>query len=115
MAFRADYRVVDPLGSPGPHGRGENPIVLHLGGSVSATSVAGYGARTAEEIVRAHRERLFPWVKPYYGKPLVLSQGDGVWVRDVGGTEYLDFFAGILTTSIGHCHPAVTAIRRRST
>ena len=109
MAFRADYRVVDPLGSPGPYGRGENPIVLHLGGSVSATSVAGHGARTAEEIVRAHRERLFPWVKPYYGKPLVLSEGDGVWVRDVGGTEYLDFFAGILTTSIGHCHPAVTA------
>ncbi|MEX0912432.1 MAG: aminotransferase class III-fold pyridoxal phosphate-dependent enzyme, partial [Gemmatimonadota bacterium] len=28
---------------------------------------------------------------------------------DVDGREYLDFFAGILTTSIGHCHPEVVA------
>ncbi|TDI83651.1 MAG: aspartate aminotransferase family protein [Caldithrix sp.] len=28
-------------------------------------------------------------------------------VIDVEGVEYLDFFAGILTTGIGHCHPDV--------
>jgi 4-aminobutyrate aminotransferase-like enzyme len=66
-------------------------------------------ARRDEEIVSAHRDRLFPWVKPYYDEPVVLAEGEGVWVKDVQGTEYLDFFAGILTTSIGHCHPAVTA------
>lgn len=58
-------------------------------------------------IAAEHARRLFPWVKPYYAKPLVLSDGEGVWVRDVDGEEYLDLFAGILTTSIGHCHPAV--------
>ncbi len=26
---------------------------------------------------------------------------------DGSGTEYLDFFSGILTTSIGHSHPEV--------
>ncbi len=62
-----------------------------------------------EEVFRAHQERLFPWVKPYYGQPIVIDQADGVWVKDIQGREYLDFFAGILTTSIGHCHPAVTA------
>ena len=56
-----------------------------------------------------HREHLFPWVKPYYAEPLVLSQGEGVWVRDKEGKEYLDFFAGILTTSVGHCHPDVVS------
>ena len=61
----------------------------------------------ASEIVAAHREHLFPWVKPYYAEPLVLSEGEGVWVRDEQGKEYLDFFAGILTTSVGHCHPDV--------
>ena len=57
----------------------------------------------------AHRQRLFPWVKPYYAEPLVLSEGEGVWVRDVQGRRYLDGFAGILTTSVGHCHPDVVA------
>jgi 4-aminobutyrate aminotransferase-like enzyme len=59
--------------------------------------------------VAAHREHLFPWVKPYYADPLVLSEGEGVWVRDEQGKEYLDFFAGILTTSVGHCHPDVVS------
>lgn len=54
-----------------------------------------------------HTDRFFPWVRPYYGEPIALSDGEGVWVRDVDGEEYLDLFAGILTTSVGHCHPAV--------
>ncbi len=57
-------------------------------------------------MVRSH---LFPWVKPYYEEPLVLSEGEGVWVRDEHGKQYLDFFAGILTTSVGHCHPDVVS------
>lgn len=51
--------------------------------------------------------RLFPWVKPYYADPLVLEEAKGVWVIDDSGREYLDFFAGIVTTSVGHCHPHV--------
>ncbi len=63
----------------------------------------------AQETVTAQREYLFPWVKPYYAEPLVLSGGEGVWVRDEQGKEYLDFFAGILTTSVGHCNPDVVS------
>jgi len=63
----------------------------------------------ALETLTAHKEHLFPWVKPYYAEPLVLSEGEGVWVRDKEGKEYLDFFAGILTTSVGHCHPDVVS------
>jgi 4-aminobutyrate aminotransferase-like enzyme len=62
----------------------------------------------AQAVIRAQHRRFFPWVKPYYAEPLVLEEAEGVWVRDVEGREYLDFFAGILTTSIGHCHPEVT-------
>ena len=29
-------------------------------------------------------------------------------MRDADGNEYLDFFGGILTVSIGHCDPRVT-------
>jgi 4-aminobutyrate aminotransferase-like enzyme len=62
---------------------------------------------TTEEVLQAHRDHLFPCVTPYYKHPLVLEEGEGVWVRDADGREYLDFFAGILTTSVGHCHPRV--------
>ena len=65
------------------------------------------GGPTAAETTAAHRDVLFPWVRPYYAEPLVLAEAEGVRVRDVTGEEYLDLFAGILTTSIGHCHPAV--------
>lgn len=64
-------------------------------------------AADAATVLHRQRERLFPWVKPYYADPLVLSEGSGVWVTDASGEAYLDFFAGIVTTSIGHCHPEV--------
>jgi 4-aminobutyrate aminotransferase len=68
------------------------------------TAAAG---RSAQEITALHRELLFPCVTPYYREPVVLAEGKGIRVVDVEGREYLDLFAGILTTSIGHCHPEV--------
>ena len=43
-----------------------------------------------------------------YGQPLPLARGDGMYLYDVEGNRYLDFFGGILTVSVGHCHPKVT-------
>jgi len=57
----------------------------------------------------AHGDYLFPCAPPLYENPLVLTEGHGVWVTDASGREFLDFFAGILTTGIGHCHPEVVA------
>jgi 4-aminobutyrate aminotransferase-like enzyme len=68
----------------------------------------------AEPVLETHRDYLFPNVTPYYKEPLVLEEGEGVWIRDASGREYLDFFAGILTTSLGHCHPRVVeAVREQ--
>jgi 4-aminobutyrate aminotransferase-like enzyme len=61
-----------------------------------------------QRLLAGHDEFLFPCARPYYRSPLVLEEAQGVWVKDMEGREYLDLFAGILTTSIGHCHPAVT-------
>ena len=72
--------------------------------SVQTTTAAE--SRT-QALAAAQAHYLFPWVRPYYSEPLALSEGEGVWVRDVDGDEYLDLFAGILTTSVGHCNPAV--------
>ncbi len=60
--------------------------------------------------VRAkHKEFLFPCVANYYEEPVVLTEGYGSCVKDADGREYLDFFGGILTLSLGHCHPEVVA------
>jgi alanine-glyoxylate transaminase/(R)-3-amino-2-methylpropionate-pyruvate transaminase len=52
-------------------------------------------------------EFIIPAAAPYYKDPLVLVEGTGSTVTDADGREYLDFFCGILTTAIGHCHPEV--------
>jgi 4-aminobutyrate aminotransferase-like enzyme len=63
---------------------------------------------TEETVRRKQKELLFPNVSTYYQDALVVESGKGMFVRDVEGREYLDFFAGILTVSVGHCHPRVT-------
>ena len=74
----------------------------------------GDGRMSAKEVREKHREFLFPCVANYYEEPVVITQGDGCCVRDADGREYLDFFGGILTCGIGHCHPDVTeAIREQ--
>jgi len=61
------------------------------------------------EIVRKHKEFLFPAVATYYQEPIALVRGEGQYVWDDQGTRYLDCFGGVLTVSVGHAHPQVNA------
>ena len=61
------------------------------------------------EILAKHQEFLFPSVATFYAEPLPLTRGEGQFIWDVDGNRYLDFFGGIVTVGIGHCHPKVTA------
>ena len=72
----------------------------------ATTSITG---RTSAEIVEGHRDVLLPAMVHLYQEPLALAEGKGVRVWDADGHEYLDLFAGILTTSVGHCNPRVVA------
>ena len=62
----------------------------------------------ASDVRGKQGEFLFPCVANYYQEPVVLARGEGSRVADVDGREYMDFFGGILTVSVGHCHPDVT-------
>lgn len=62
----------------------------------------------SEDVRDKHRKHLFPAVSNFYEEPVVLHEGAGLRVRDLDGREYLDFFGGILTVSVGHAHPDVT-------
>jgi len=58
--------------------------------------------------VRAkHKEFLFPCVANYYEEPIVITKAKGTQVEDLDGNQYLDFFGGILTVSLGHCQDDV--------
>jgi 4-aminobutyrate aminotransferase and related aminotransferases len=59
------------------------------------------------EIVRKHKEFLFPAVANYYEEPIAIVRGDGFYVWDDAGNRYLDCFGGVLTVSVGHANPKV--------
>lgn len=46
--------------------------------------------------------------------PLVIERGEGCWIYDVDGNRYLDFMAGIATTSTGHSHPKIVEAIKKS-
>ena len=62
------------------------------------------------EVMRKHREYLWPAVTNFYPKnPLVVDRARMQHVWDLEGRQYLDFFGGILTISVGHTNPKVTS------
>ena len=64
---------------------------------------------TKEEILLAQKEFLFPSVFHYFEQPLVIDHAKDQYVWDVDGNQYLDFFGGIVTISVGHCNEKVNA------
>ncbi len=61
------------------------------------------------EIYEKHKKFLVPCVATYYKEPLILDRGKGKYVYDIDGKEYLDFFGGIVTISVGHCDDEITS------
>lgn len=45
----------------------------------------------------------------YHPLPVVLSRGQGVYVWDVDGKQYLDFLSAYSAVNQGHCHPRIVA------
>ena len=63
---------------------------------------------TNAELLARHKAVLPSWLAQYYNPPISLDSGEGRHVFDVEGNRYLDFFGGILTTSLGYNIPEVT-------
>jgi 4-aminobutyrate aminotransferase-like enzyme len=66
-------------------------------------------------MIEKQRQYLFSCIANYYEEPLVVDHAKGSYVFDADGREYLDFFGGILTISVGHCNDKVTAAIHRQT
>lgn len=62
------------------------------------------------EITKIHHENLNPCLKYLYKNPPILVEGKMQYVWDEKGRRYLDLFGGIVTTSVGHCHPRLVEV-----
>ncbi len=71
-----------------------------------------YTGKTAAEVLQLRRQFLNPGIFLYYKKPIMLVEGKGQYVFDETGRRYLDGLGGIVTISVGHCHPHVVEAAR---
>ncbi|MFZ0415191.1 MAG: aspartate aminotransferase family protein [Candidatus Acidiferrales bacterium] len=63
----------------------------------------------SDDILRKHKEFLWPAVTNYYKRPLIADHASMQYLWDLEGRKYLDFFGGIVTIGVGHCNPKVTS------
>nr|XP_044988790.1 alanine--glyoxylate aminotransferase 2, mitochondrial [Jaculus jaculus] len=72
-----------------------------------------YQSLAYSRVLEIHKQYLSPVEAAYFQTPLLLHQGHMEWLFDSEGKRYLDFFSGIVTVSVGHCHPKVNAVAQR--
>jgi alanine-glyoxylate transaminase/(R)-3-amino-2-methylpropionate-pyruvate transaminase len=68
-----------------------------------------YTGPSAEEVLALRKEFLNPAIFAFYKRPIMIVEGKQQYLFDEKGRRYLDAFAGIVTVSVGHCHPHVLA------
>ncbi len=68
---------------------------------------ARYSGPPKEEVLALRQQYISPGVITYYKEPMMIVEGHMQYVYDEKGPRYLDAFAGIVTVSVGHCHPQV--------
>ncbi len=74
-----------------------------------------YTGPSSEEVLRLRKEFLSPALFIYYKKPVMFVEGKAQYLFDEKGRRYLDGLGGIVTVSVGHCHPhVVEAVRKQN-
>jgi alanine-glyoxylate transaminase/(R)-3-amino-2-methylpropionate-pyruvate transaminase len=66
-----------------------------------------YAGPSRAEVLALRTQYLSPGLFKYYKDPLLVVEGHMQYLWDETGKRYLDGFAGIVTVSVGHCHPKV--------
>ena len=73
---------------------------------MSSTPLETASSPTTLDTVRAAEARLL--VPTYERSPHLFVSGDGVFLRDEQGTEFLDLLSGIGCSALGYSHPVIT-------
>ncbi len=72
-----------------------------------------YTGPSADEVLALRKQFMNPGIFLYYKKPIMLVEGSMQYVWDDTGKRYLDGIGGIVTVSVGHCHPHVVAAAQK--
>ena len=68
-----------------------------------------YAGPSFDQVLAQRKQFLNPGLFLYYQQPLMIVEGKMQYVWDSTGKRYLDGLGGIVTVSVGHCHPHVLA------
>src|SRR3989454_1697280 len=72
-----------------------------------------YTGPSAADVLALRKQFLNPGLFLYYRQPVMFVEGKGQYIWDDTGKRYLDGLGGIVTISVGHCHPHVVEAARR--
>lgn len=72
-----------------------------------------YSGPSLEHVMALRKEYLNPGLFLYYKRPIMVVEGRMQYVWDDAGKRYLDALGGIVTVSVGHCHPHVVEAANR--
>ena len=74
-----------------------------------------YQGPSRDQVLALRHQYISPGVFTYYREPLMVVEGHMQYVWDETGRRYLDAYAGIVSISVGHCHPKVVEkVRQQS-
>ncbi|XP_021916539.1 alanine--glyoxylate aminotransferase 2, mitochondrial isoform X3 [Zootermopsis nevadensis] len=66
-----------------------------------------YVGPSYEHVKHIRTRNILTAFAPDFKEPLLIHEGKMQWLFDHTGRRYLDMFGGIVTVSVGHCHPKV--------
>jgi alanine-glyoxylate transaminase/(R)-3-amino-2-methylpropionate-pyruvate transaminase len=72
-----------------------------------------YSGPSLDQVLAQRKQYLNPGLFLYYKQPIMIVEGKMQYVWDSTGKRYLDGLGGIVTVSVGHCHPHVVAAANR--
>jgi len=59
-------------------------------------------------IIDKKKKYLIPCVYHFYKNPPHIMRGEGMYLYDSQGRQYMDFYSGVSVNALGHCHPEIT-------
>ena len=74
---------------------------------------APYAGPSLAQVLAQRKQYLNPGLFLYYKQPIMIVEGSMQYLWDSTGKRYLDGLGGIVTVSVGHCHPHVVAAANR--
>lgn len=70
---------------------------------------SSYTGPSYQEVLKMRKENISASTFAFYKQPVMVVEGRMQYLYDHTGRRYLDMFAGIATSGLGHCHPRITA------